>query len=71
MGGQKARHVVATNRVTGRSLEGVQDIETGVVYPFATSSAEVAADVNAGEDTLRAYVPMLGQGLYDIAEAAS
>lgn len=71
MAEQKARHVVATNRTNGHSLEGVQDIETGVVYPFFTISAEVAAAVNAGEDTLRAYVPMIGQGLYDVAEVPS
>lgn len=59
MGGQSVRHVTATER-SGHVYQGVQDIDTGVVYPFPSASTcvEVVAAVNAGEDRIDSYAPM-------------
>lgn len=72
MGGQKVRCVTATNRYTGYVLQGVQDIDTGVVYPFVgvDRASEVAAEVNEGREQIGVYGSLFEPGLYDIEAVA-
>lgn len=67
-----ARAVKCTHRATGRVLHGVQDVASGVVYPFLEEDVrEVASEVNSGEERLSAFSPVLGQSDFDIEEVAS
>lgn len=73
MGALRARLVTVTPKMGGRVLHGVQDVATGVVYPFSeVEVAEaVAADVNAGGGLPGRFVPMLSPSRYTIEEVAS
>lgn len=73
MGNQeKARVVTATQRRGTQVIEGVQDVATGLVYPFlGGKSVRVAADINAGKDSFSGYGHMVGQELYDIEAVES
>lgn len=70
MAGQKVRRVTATERPSGAVRQGIQDIDTGIVYTFL--SAEDAADavvlVNDGTLPINRLVPMFQQADYAIEE---
>lgn len=67
-----ARRVFGTHEEDGHIIHGVQDTDTGIVYPFPEEmTASIVADVDTGRDSLASYGKMFAQEQYEITEVES